>query len=445
MSTPTTLIEYAAEELDRYEDRISQSREGREEARGEREAARTRLRGGIAEMADAQKEVDRLRSLLAKIPTPADGDALVEDLSEALVALRTATASTHGARHDLLEASLRYDRAQRDLNRAARRLAAAQKAMEEAESRLETRERWGALLDSPPLADVASTAEGLRTGSAYQEMAGALEERIPEGLRTSALRRRDLERARLDAAREIERFGEDRRNEVAAPFDPLQGPAAGPRTSYLRAWNTLSEHVNRSEETLSTAEAFLKGPVPEIPAPQAERLEELETEGDEAASREKAVTEARIELVEKETELDKARIAALADPEADPDDVADAEAARDTARDAVEAAEGEFSESHAETLERWQLALPDRVWRFFLRFHEVTESLERSEESDPDALTSVLEGAEATLAEALFEGARALGRRDALEERRRDDRERHHGLREAFRARVFSAVRGDSA
>lgn len=440
MPLPTTLLDFATGEKSRYETLENEAAQALSAARDDLEAARADLRERSEALTEARASAESLRGRLARVPTPGDGDDLLEELAGALMAAREALDGVHRARAGIREAEARAEAAAARRERAVAERRAAEKEVERADEERSLLDGWSQRLTEAPLSTLKSDADDLRTGSALADLADDLDDAVPEKLRQGALKRRELTLLRRSNARALAALARDF---LDAGSDE---PAAEEETAYRRARSALAEYVRGAGETLERARAFLEGEVPETGEGEDDELQELAGDGAPAADLEIAVTEALIEEENRSFDLREAELRALADPSQDPSVVSDAEDALATAvsdrEDAVSDYE-EAAEDHARNLERWEVALPEEVWRFFHRFQRVSDALDRLATLDPADLESDLDDAEEALAGARFEAAEAERRRRELEVRHGELSTLRQGTEEAFEARMLSAVRGD--
>ncbi len=440
MPLPTTLLEFATGERSHYQNLADQAEQALASARDERTAARETLRTHAEELSEARSDTESLRERLAAADTPGDAEDLVDDLVDALMRAREAMAGVHESRAEERDAASAMEAASARLSTAERGLEEAEELEEWAEEESDLHDRWSLLLSQPPLDTLEADAADLLTGSALSDLTTEVEDGIPEKLRQAALKRRELEVVRRSNARKLADAARD-------ALDTLgDDPAAGEETAYQRKRSELRAYVSGAGDRLARARDLLEAGMPEIGTGEADELSSLAGDGETAAELEIAITEARIDVENLRFALIEARLNSLADPDQDfdvaqkEDDLAEAEA--DDGPLAV-ALDNFDTAGHPEALERWELALPDEVWRFFLRFHDVVDDLTELAGLDPSTLESELDDAEEALAGARQEAADARHRREELEVRRRALARQMEGLEEAFDPRVFSAVRGD--
>jgi hypothetical protein len=437
MPPPTTLVDLATDERTTAGQHIDDATLGLATAAEAVRAARDALHTHTAALAAARSDADAIRTELAGIATAGAGEALLEDLEGALVRARDARAGAHQARADLADATAARQEAAARLDAARQASAAADADVEWAEAEAALKDRWRALLADPALGTLADEASGLLGGPALADRRAALDAIIPEKLRQAALKRRDLVVLRRSHAHRLTAAARDLVDAAA------QDPAAAESTRYARARDALGRWVATAGDRLATARAWVEAETPGTGEGVDEQLATPPGDAAATADLEVVLTEARIEVEEKAFLLRTAELGAVADPDQDPavvtdaqDDLGDAEDARDAARTAFEGAD-------PEALERWELAVPDDVWRDFARLQDVADDLSELAGIDPADLESELTDAEEALAAARARAAESRRRRRELEIRHAGLALRATRVDEQLDGRLLGAVQGE--
>ncbi|MDQ3775214.1 MAG: hypothetical protein M3461_13105 [Pseudomonadota bacterium] len=171
--------------------------------------------------------------------------------------------------------------------------------------------------------------------------------------------------------------------------------------------------------------------------------------GDAAVARQVVAT-AQIDVDAKQTDLDVARLKALArdidkDPETDPVDLAviAAIAALDTANTTLDNAKTAFTADMQTLLTDWETAVPDTAWRNLADFEEATRLL-IGLRTDPAPLVTAMDDAEAALVAALSTAEKAGRTLSLLESEALKAASKARFDTGSLPRRALSALRGDS-
>jgi hypothetical protein len=416
MPQPTTLSEYA-------DDLVATAGTARDAARARMEAARTAETDArqaetdaAAALAAATKATAAIRKQLAAASTPADAEALAEDLGEAVVAQR---------RHagELAQAQLARAKASGEATLAAmtlRRITAeatsakAQAAAEKAGAA--RRETAMAALEEPPLDEIADQATDLLADPLFGEAESKVEADIPAPLRERAVaqaaevdreiaRREDIEeavRAALDAGLEEGGLAADTIPRLRADLEAAEAALqayAGRAGQRLQGARSALERLAAGESVLSEDQHdSLFDP-------------DLETERGEAAeaeaARDTALTAARDAhkalAIEREKFIAEDPEADLAAAEADTSTpVGAAKKAADDADQELSEAEDDFSDGQWELLAAWRADVPEAAWANLTAFAAAKAALDDLK-ADPAPLVAAVTAAEGALLAALLE------------------------------------------
>jgi hypothetical protein len=169
-----------------------------------------------ASFAGLQKQLVAVRNQLAAIPTAGDGNRLVAQLEQSMIALRRAQAAQLQAEEVAAAARWSASRAAADLARTAARLKAADAALKQADQDNTRRDALKTKLGAAPLAGLPAAAKAALgpapAGQAYQDAKARIEADLPSDL---------LDRARA------------RRTDLAGFLDAVHDAAATGRANYL--------------------------------------------------------------------------------------------------------------------------------------------------------------------------------------------------------------------
>lgn len=453
MATPTTLLEYAQQQRTvRLQDRtdakgrVTQAQQRQSEARTNHDTA-------TKAFADLEKTATEIRKKLAEIPTPADGDALIDDLEETLIALRTSQATILAAEETNAAAQSQLDRATGDLKAADTRLAEAATALAETEQQNDRRNEGKTALGLPPLSTLPAIATGALSGQPFTAAQTHIEGDIPAALITRARNRREAESKRIAATKVALTDAEDLLRTEKNTKGGLTGKVAALQVDFLRQEVAFFAYVLQAKERHERALAHLirlaDPDKPKLTDAQKARITDAtrKTAREEAATKEKARDDARVEVETKQAALDKAILKAqAADLNADPNtdaDVVAAKTALNTATTALTAAETAYTAATQKVLDTWEAAVPESTWRDLADFEEAKEILNLLKDTTPGTLVTNLNTAESVLVTALVTADKSARTLRFLQERTVEEAARGKIMQSVAPRRLFSALRGD--
>jgi hypothetical protein len=265
-------------------------------------------------------------------------------------------------------------------------------------------------LTRPPLSTMVADATAALAAKPWTDARARIQADIPPELRDCANERAKVEVKRLEndnkKVAETVKLLDNRRqlfdNADAAfrdyvvnakgRFDQalaIAARVADPKQNPLTEAQNLSTHSKNPDGSTDTA---------------------LQTKRNDAAAARKAVATAQIDVDAKQTDLDIARLEALAkDIDADPEtDVAvtAAKAALATAQSNLASANTAFTSDMQTDLADWETAVPDTAWRNLADF-EAAKRLLVALKTDPAPLVTMMDTAEAELVAALIVAEKA--------------------------------------
>jgi hypothetical protein len=481
MDTPTTLIEFARREVRHYENAATRAVDLLRVAQRTERAVRSLLTSRTEKLVAIRGRLEEVRQELHDIPSSADGSPLLDEFRRLTAERRRLEARVAEARNAIAKNAAKAQRAGAVLAGAQANLGQANQRFADARKDAAERASWLELLGSSPLQEVMEDSEALLASAPYaarQEFAN--DGHIPAPLRSSALKRRELERARLRNAHALaDRAGQLERERIA---DDNERAVANRQSEFEAARGELHEFVESSGRLLQRARSFLEKPIPVITEAERQRLDEDAAARVEAAGKHDTLIDAQMTF---ETLLRERREQRLVDEVEEPEDysdlgsgdeggaegeaededgegeeagtetetetegeveveveeeaegpVAEAKAARDAAADDFEA--------HRDRFTAWQAILPDDVSGFFLEYHDVREILDRLRDADPAALSLAATDAEKALVEARTDAAETTRGNDTLDVRAAEYGAIADAMGLVHSARVVEAVRGES-
>jgi hypothetical protein len=455
----TTLVSYASSQKAAQETAQGQGRAKLVAAQAALSAAEAQQAAELAAQKATEADISGLRARLERTTVPSEINALVEQISTLTIALRRTQGRLRAAQEAVALAKADLEFASARLARAQRRLAEVNKVLEGAQEGEERRQSWKALVALPPLSTLRTDAGNVLSGTGTTLLADATAKfsTVPVRLMELAVARHVGLRASLEAARDASETAEDGLAARADADAGLAGAVQKARIEFLRAERAFGEHVSNAKSRYDWAVGVLKSlqglPVGEnvLSAREATDANDaaLRPAREAAANEAKTVAEREKVVAEKRTALRDAELAAQAgDPNATDVSavpaVTAAQGALDTAVASLKAATDGFSSGERNTLQAWQLILPDSAWQKLLDFLEAKAILTDLSTADPAALQGALDTSESTYADALGDAAESTASLEYFE----DALARRAALAAAAQAgaqvRALSGIRGDA-
>jgi hypothetical protein len=457
MAAPTTLQELATQRSDAAHASAASARTALADAQQALADARKTQSDLTGEVAAIEREIARIRRGLAAASTPADGDALLDELETTLISLHAKQTALLDAGTAMEAAIAREARANADLTAATALVTASAAQLKAAEAAGKVRSDLTTPAKLAELAQVRAEADAaLNTAPANQPFTAAktrVEGEIPTELIARARERRTAAVAAIEARATALRGAE---NLIATQADTeggLPGKAEKRRVEFERAEAAFLTYALHGREMLEQAKSMLarvadasKSPMTQA---QRDRINDatLVADGTAAAAKEKDRDTALADVSAKQADLDKAILEALADDiDRDPATVAavqTAQGALATAQGTLATAEGAYTADMRGDLDRWEAAVPDTAWQRLADFEEARAILTFLKDTDPAALATAMQTAEAAFAGALADVATNVRTERRLAAEAGALGARLTTERNAARQLQFAAIRGD--
>ena len=211
MATPTTLLELATQKRDAAQQAVSDARQRLADAQEDMATQRKELAAATAGHADLDAQAAGIRTQLAMIVTPADGQALLDALEQTIIRARTEQAAILAAGTELGAAESDADGAQTRLAGASSQLELASRSLTETKQADQQRTSWKTALAAEPLAIIHTAATLALAAPLFTDAKTRVEAAFPAKL---------LARARERSAREAAQIAQcdsDRLRRNAAP------------------------------------------------------------------------------------------------------------------------------------------------------------------------------------------------------------------------------------
>ncbi len=420
MPDPTSLTQYADQAITAANDALATSRAQADSARTNESAAKADATTANQALAQASAAVAALRKQLAAAKTPADADALAEDLGAAIETQRAAGGQLGQNQLTLSEATGKSQLAA-DALRTTTAHAAEIKALAAEEKAAATRRAAAiAALAAPPVADVKAAATALLASPLFAAAKAKVDADMPPSLRDRAVAqvaeidKEGVRRAEVRAAARASLNGALEETGLAADTLPRL------RANIDAAEAALQRHVGRAVADLAAAEGVLTRLAESDSVLTDEERAALFDTGQDAARQAAATAEkdrdaalAKLRDANQALTIARARFIA-ADPTAD---LAAAEADNTTAVGAAKAAavqaqadlaapQAAFTAAKKTLLTRWRANAPDAAWAKLSAFLGAKATLKRLKATTTPLKTAVNNAEAALLAALLLRDAR---------------------------------------
>lgn len=435
MAPPTTLLQFATEELARAQAEHATAQAHLATAQQQFAAARAQLEADTAAWKTTTDRIAAKRAQLAT-ETPANAAALVAELGQLVVSQRRLEAVRLGDADDVDRWNAATELASLQVDRAAGDVAAAQAQLAEEKADSARRTGWVDALAQPPLDTIVADAAAFKADPAWAGAAGKVAAAFPAQLLTAA-------RARFDARFSLQHLA----NAAVAATERAVG---SPLLAFGRAEGDLKRFVDLAELRFDQARATLTsvaaGPAL-LSAAESAAVHDaaLQQDRDDAADAAAALAAAIKAAVQAQAALRDAQLVVDKGDTGGPalQAVADATAARAAAQADMDQAATDFA-PHRDTLVAWQALIPDAAWRTLLACLEATTAVDALAGATPATLAATVTATEEAAAASLHAQAQAA-RAAALVADAHSERLAALATEEArFREELLSAVRGDA-
>jgi hypothetical protein len=499
MADPTTIFDYATQRRDQTKLAVTAAQQRLAQAQSNSAADEAKVTTATKELADLEKKIADIRKKLSAIPTPADGDLLLQQLEQAIIDSRTKQAEVLAAQTALAAAQSEANLAQSDLAIFSAQLTSAEARLKQADPATQQRAMWIAAL-AGPLATLKTEATNAATVGVVKVAEKRITDDIPAKLLTRAVERRTAEAARIA--------------NTTAEREAAEAAAPDPRAALLRRESATRDFVNTAQSRLDQARTKLAQVADKTNSPltteqiaainaldpsalkdareaglvaEKKRDDKLKDLTDKQALRDaailaaiisntaitrKAVTDANKDVADSQTAFDledatwragekvrDSKVALVATRQAelaqaiqkaiadkkDPDTDLGVKTARDklkTAQDDLQAKEVLYKQSNHGILHAWEAAVPETTWQLLDDYEGALEILNTM--PNPVTLSASLLAAETAYVQAqLAVDASATVQVDLLAEQA-ERAAREEGARQTSATSLFGALRGDN-
>lgn len=454
MATPITELEFAQMARDADVASKSAAQSTLLAAQTALAAARAALTAATAAQLAKEKEITAKRAEVAAADTPAEGDALLDELTVLIAEERVLRADLVGASGAVSTTGGDASLATAALSREGAALARSEAALTAAKAAQALRDGWKAAATAPPLDTLAAAAAAALGADPYSEADDLVTSEMPAHLLATSRTGYEAEIAgiaRLKASRTV---AEDLLMDELEANGGVAGLVARRRMELARAERSLRDWTEHALTGRDRALSLLATVISEdalFNASEGAGVAALDdTAGQDAADARGALAAARAALADAELDLEEATYTARApDPAADVSAVQEVVDAQDAVDDATvdrDAAEAAFSAIAAD-FTAWTGEVPDPAWRRVLAYLEADGLLNQVSAVDAAAVTALV--AAVTAAEADLAAALDAARRHAttvafLEDYVALRANRVTGRGATLPGRLLSAVRGDA-
>lgn len=442
---PTTIKEAWQDERDASHEALTAASERlREVAAGGQEISQA-LSAELGESERLRAELRTLWREAGEADSPSEGEAIMQTIRGRKMELRAVEARVRGLEWERAKAHARTRRLKQVIERTRLRHRTAAKAHDEASAEHDRRQLRIVAAGNDPLQLVPTEAGDYLASAAQTAREGEVDAVVPEPLRRSAEARIDLERTRLDYARQIAEFALDQRGVLWQDEGGLIGDAERALLELDRADAELEAWVGSAERRLERATAALDGLDLDVDAAEAAAVAEVPTDAGDALSAETEVLDAEAEVELRRFQLLRSMSQAEVDPSG-PRRSAETQA-RNRLNDAVAVRDAKVADFAPlkSVLDEWQTALADDTWRAYLTFVDETATLQELAATDPQVLIDAVEAAESAAATALAAALAVERGTQQWAEFAEEMIQRVATAEDGSRQRLFGAVSGDPA
>ena len=409
------------------------------------------------DLAAAEQAVADLRRRLAAATNPGDVASLADTLQTAIAAQRSAQGADLAAKDALAEAERSLAGLTSDVDHATNQRTAATAAQKQAAQTKADHDTWATAVTNGPAKGVDTAAAAVLASNDYTSANQKLDNHFPTELRARAHDRVDKQQSRLHHAEQAAAAAQTALDTELAADIGLAGQIAQNTTAYVHAEAELKDFALAANERLDRAAALIAG-VKAAPDPtQAEHdrtnRQDIVTAGKQGATDELARDDLRVQVEQKELDIEAARALAIAqNPDQDPEPgLQQLKNQLIQLQNQLGAAQLTLNQSKG-GLDQWEATVPDTSWQLLDDFEEATFLLKSLARTNPyttqtpvASLVSNLQTAEQTLAQGLEQQAERDRATWYLRERADQVAARRDAAAQNETARIFSALRGDDA
>jgi hypothetical protein len=401
MAAPTTIIDYATARRDDAQQRVTDTQQQFTDAQTALTNASNALVSQTALLVSLNDAAAEIRQKLSVVPTPADGEALLDALEQVTIRQRAAESAVANTQAEIEVAQANIAGAQSELSSASAELTKAEAALTDATTANEQREEWKTALGAEPLASLHTEATKaldptLPEGELFKKAKERIEEDIPEKLRTRAQERRDAAEVRLTAVADNTHAAADAVVNERKNNGGVAVRAADLLAAFMAAEAATGEYLNSAVKRFDQAKAALAAVGDKDNRPltteQRDNIHDpsLETAREEAADDEEELHGFLKTLEEKQAILDNAIVAAKADPTdaTKANDVVEAQDDVDAARAPFESARGVWVDKRHE----YELALVEveNKQKLLNQARQAAIAAGNDPETDPAVITAAV-------------------------------------------------------
>jgi hypothetical protein len=455
MATPT-ILEYATQRRDKTKLAVTAAGQRLATAQAGSTAASAQLAAATSALATLEAKAADIRKKLSVIPTPADGEALLDLLEQTTIEMRAEQAKSLQAQVALTESQSEAELAQSDLAVAGAQLESDEAELKQSDEANKRRVAWVASLDGS-LATMKTDATNALSvtkaeGAAFKQAKKRIGDDIPTTLLTLVEERRAAEVARI-TNKSVERSAAT--DAVEAEVDAnggLAGRAVDKWAAFQRQEAVVGEYVNtarnRFDQALATltlvGDATRSALTPEADASIDDPA--LATARDAAALEEKGVDAKRIDLDTKRSVLNDAILKAKADPTNTTKQTAVTTARGDVtlAEEALGTAVAAYEASSKAVMDAWEAAVPDATWKLLEDYEGAVAVLNGLKNITPATLKTDLQAAETAYVQAQIVADNSTDVLANLIAEQAQRAAREENARQIGAASLFSSLRGDN-
>ena len=257
MADPTTILDYAKQRRDNAKLAVAAAQQRLAQSQSSGAAKSDELAKATGAFTDLSRQADEIRKKLAAVPTPADGDALLDALEQLIIRLRAQHSVILKVQVALDSARTGVESAQLLLSADSARLAAAESQVQEANQSSKRRDKLKAALIAPPLSTISADAAAALTKTPFTDATTRIKADIPAKLLTRAEERLAAEAARIAKAVAGSQAAEDAALAERDKNGGADGQAESQWSAFSRAEGAAQDFVGAAQSRFEGAQAAL--------------------------------------------------------------------------------------------------------------------------------------------------------------------------------------------
>jgi len=427
--------------------------------------AQTSLQSARAQLATDQKALDKAgsdisaaRAKLAVTTVPADANALIAQITQMIIGQRALQGTVLDDKDLIPDIQASLDAATATQARATSRVTSIQATIAAVQGDAAKRDLYRSAIVAAPLVTLKGDATAFLAGATVTHAKSRIGKNFPDKLLAIADKEHDTRTGRVKSLQTDLNSACDALAAEQANDNGLAGAAAQKKLAFQRAQDTLANYVSaaadrftRAKTVMAALEAIEVAPPNTVPdvltAAEQAQLTALAPAGEVAEPTAENLDTDLNAVFTADAALQTqilASITANVDGLSTDPNINTKRTAVATAQKAFKDALAAFAAASKKDLDSWEAVVPDSAWKVLVDYQEALAALNDLSASDPAALATAMDNAEADYVTALGAAAVAQRRQDYFGDAIALSQERLDAAQGAITGRMLSAVRGDS-